>query len=360
MSYQQAKMTSRFALVFASVVLFGAIDATADSTDAPAISFHGAISTYYSYSINQPPENQRVFNTQPARSGTIAIDLAVLGAQWSTDRVTIRTAFQAGTWADANYVDADRGWRYIREVSAVFNIDSTWFLAAGLFPSHIGHESSINSENMLLSRSLTAEWTPYFVTGAGVIYQPSSDVSIVAYVLNGWQKVVDNNDELSFGTKLEWQVSSNSTLSWNTYFGNDENRGDPARYRVHNNFWYDHQFSDAVRLVLLGDVSLLRRAPGGEFDLAAYGAVKSAWRITDLLRVGGRIEYLNDPNNAMVLIDTPFDTFGASLGLDVIPYDHIMLRFEARGYQSTEALYPAHNGMRKNDLFFTVALAGSF
>lgn len=344
------------------LLVMGAIFATAAPAQQQLIdldeslTLSGALCLYYSGSTLNPPDNQRAYTTQPARNGTIGVDLATFSLAWQTEAAQLTIGLQAGTWADANYVDLDAGWRYVREASVRFNFDSTVWVLGGLFPSHIGHESSINAENMLLSRSLNADLTPYYVAGAGVSYTPSSNFRVVAYVLNGWQRVVDNNDQLSFGSKVEWEYSEQSTVSWNTYVGNDEPIG-AARLRIHNNLWLDHAISEAVRAVLMGDVSLLENRATGEYDVAWYGAVKGAWRLTQLFRLGGRVEYMNDPDNVLALRGPAFQTVGASLGLDVFPMEHIILRSEIRSLNASEAVFPSDSGNEKSDLFITIAIA---
>ncbi len=347
----------RCILLLAALTAVSTVQAQQQLVDLDrSLTLSGALSLYYSGSTLNPPDNQRAYTTQPARNGTIGVDLATFSLAWHTKAAQLTIGLQAGTWADANYVDLDAGWRYVREASVRFNFDSTVWILGGLFPSHIGHESSINAENMLLSRSLNADLTPYYVAGAGVKYTPSSSFRVVAYVLNGWQRVVDNNDQLSFGSKVEWGYSDNSTVSWNTYIGNDEPIG-AARLRIHNNLWLDHAISETVRAVLMGDVSLLENRMTGDYDVAWYGAVKGAWRLTQLFRLGARVEYMNDPDNVLALTGPAFQTVGASLGLDVFPMEHILLRSEIRSLNASEAVFPSDVGFEKSDLFITLAIS---
>lgn len=350
-------MTKLLAFTYAMLVL----SATSLHAQDLPITFSGAVSTYYSISLNQPPSQTYAYTTQPKRERTIAVDLAVLSAEWKTESVIVRTSFQAGTWAEANYVGDDASWRFIREVSVAVAFDSLIGAIAGIIPSHIGHESAINAENMLLSRSLIADWTPYYVTGAGVRWSPSSTVYAKLFVVNGWQKIVDNNRYLSLGTQLQYQASDKATISWNTYWGNDEPNDSVVKNRIHNNVWWDHQLSDEFRFVLMADLGLLKRGPGLPYDAAGYGAVKVGWRPTKLIRVGGRVEYMHDPKRVLVL-DSPdaFKTVSASLGLDVFPVEHVMIRFESRAFSSSQNVHESFDGLRKRDAYFTIALAGIF
>ena len=342
-----------------ALALLAAQQAPCMAQSAPRLTFAGAVNAYYSYSILEPPANVRAYSTQPARNGTIAIDLAMLAAQWQTDRVDLRFAVQAGTWVDANYVLDDEGWKYVREANVQVNLDSVFFVTAGILPSNIGHESSVNAENMLLSRSLNADATPYYMTGAGAIYVPSSSWRFAVYAVNGWQLIVDNNSQLSFASVAEWMPSNATTVSLRSYIGNDDSVG-AARLRIHNNAWIDHRFGSTLRAVLMGDVSLLKNRTTDEFDVAWYGGLKGAWQFTDLFRLGGRVEIMSDPKNALFRLGPPVEIVGFSAGLDVIPADNLLVRLEVRSLNAAQAIFPSDDGLQSRDLFGTLAFSATF
>lgn len=320
--------------------------------------FHGAASVYYSYSVQRPPDHLRLYSTQPARNGEIAVDLAVASMTWSTEFVDVDVALQAGTWADANYVGDDANWKVVNQAYVRLKPDSVISFGAGIGPSHIGQEGAINAKNMLYTRSLIADNTPYYNAMVDVTFAPSQQWKFALYVMNGWQQIVDVNDELSFGSKIDWQASSSTLLSWNTYVGNDEPNGDAGRLRLHSNFYLDHRWNDQFRSVLLFDVGARRRSNGGGFDKAYYVALKSSWQATSLLRIGGRVEYMHDPWTILVM-NSPeaFKVVGASLGCDLTITPQVMGRFEVRGWSATESVFPAESGLRRRDLFFTVGLS---
>lgn len=339
------------------IVLVTAVSVRAQTS--PPFTLSGALNVYYSWSVQQPPDGQRAYSTQPATNGQVAVDLAVISGQWSSERFDARLALQAGTWADVNYVDGDEGWKVVHEANVRFRVDSVFSVIAGIVPSNIGHESSINARNFTLSRSLNADLTPYFMTGAGVILRPSADLKFAVYAVNGWQRITDNNGQLSGGTTVEWQPSASTTVSWNTYVGNDEPDGQ-ARLRIHNNAWIDHAFSPTVQAVLMGDVSLLRNRLNGGFDAAWYVGLKGAWQPSEIVRFAVRTEAMNDPDNVLARSGPAFETIGMSLGVDLLPVEPVMVRFEVRSLHASQEVFPSSDGMARNDLFGTVALAATF
>lgn len=320
--------------------------------------FHGAVSAYYSYSVQRPPDHLRMYSTQPATNGQIAIDLAVASMSWKTSSIDFDIALQAGTWADANYVGADADWKIVNQATVRVRPDSAWSIGAGIGPSHIGQEGAINARNMLLSRSLIADYTPYYNATIDVTFAPSQQWTFAVYALNGWQQIVDVNDELSFGTKVDWNPSENTTLSWNTYVGNDEAEGDPSRLRLHSNFYADHRWSESVRSVFFFDVGAKKRANASAYDRAYYVALKTSWMATSILRLGGRVEYMHDPNTVLVMSSPDqFKVVGVSVGADLFVTPYAMVRFETRAFRGTEDVFPTSKGLAPRDLFFTLALS---
>jgi hypothetical protein len=63
-------------------------------------------------------------------------------------------------------------------------------LDAGVLPSHIGFESAISMDNPTLTRSLPAENSPYFLTGAKLTFTPpTSSGTFAGLLVNGWQRI---------------------------------------------------------------------------------------------------------------------------------------------------------------------------
>ena len=79
-------------------------------------------------------------------------------------------ALMAGTYAQDNLSAEQDALKLINEANVGFKISKTkniW-IDAGIMPSHIGWESAIGKDNMNLTRSLAAENSPYFETGAKI------------------------------------------------------------------------------------------------------------------------------------------------------------------------------------------------
>ena len=193
----------------------------------------------------------------------------------------------------------------------------------GIYFSPIGWESFISWDNPTYTRSLLADYTPYFVTGAKVTWAASSKVTAQFHVVNGWQIVSENNPDKSFIARVDWQATPALALAYAFYAGNEQLDTLPARTRYYNQ--------------LLAKVSAGHGWDfWGTFDVGAqtvpdastqtwYGAVIIGRKaLSKKVAVVGRVEGHSDRDQVLILTGTPdgFRTIGGSIGVDVQPEEY--------------------------------------
>src|SRR5690606_6122028 len=96
---------------------------------------------------------------------------------------------------------------------------------AGIMPSHIGFESANGQSCRTLTRSMIADNSPYFESGAKLGYTTHNGKWYISgLMLNGWQRIqrVDGNSSLCGGTQVMFIPSDKVTLNSSTFFGNDK------------------------------------------------------------------------------------------------------------------------------------------
>ena len=121
-----------------------------------ATHFDGFVDAYYAYDFNSPPQFDRAYTTQPARSDEFNVNLAYLGATLTDDRVRGRLAFQAGTSVQSNYasepqvgtVSGPSVSRNIQEAYAGYKLAPSLWLDGGIYLSHVSAESFISRDNL--------------------------------------------------------------------------------------------------------------------------------------------------------------------------------------------------------------------
>ncbi|WP_375378183.1 outer membrane beta-barrel protein [Hymenobacter cellulosilyticus] len=202
------------------------VEAVETPTLLPAgLRVYGFADAYYGYDFTGKSQQRPGFLYSHNRANEFALNNAVLGVRYEEARVRGAFALHTGTYVEANYANEPPVLRNIYEAYAGFRPTAKSWLDLGVFSSHIGFESAISKDNWTLTRSLMAENSPYYETGARFTYEFSPKLTATALVLNGWQQIRDVNRAKSLGTQLQWKPTDKLLLNSSTYYGNDQRPG---------------------------------------------------------------------------------------------------------------------------------------
>lgn len=313
----------------------------------------------YSQSTVPTINGNRLFTLQPSKDRSLGMMQGHIDVTGESTAISWRLALQEGWFAAANYTGDDYAWRFLQEASLDVRIRERLTIRGGVMPSHIGYESMIARDNLTLSRSFTADNTPYFETGVSGTYAADDELSISLLLLNGWQRIVDNNDDLALGTALKWKPDSSIVLSWNTFVGNDQPRAKPSLTRFHNNIWCEWSLTEELMLVGLFDVDLQQKTSSGA-STQWYAALVSRFFLTPSLRLAGRIEHYSDPDGIIVqpTIGRAFAATAGSINADYDLTESIMLRAECRRIAYNDLFLNANtNNAQSSETYFTLSIS---
>ncbi|WP_290707342.1 outer membrane beta-barrel protein, partial [Flavihumibacter sp. CACIAM 22H1] len=188
-------------------------------------SISGYLEAYYSYDFNKPANNTRpgfLYNFN--RHNEFTLNLGFIKASYLTERTRANLAIGVGTYMNANYAAEPGLLKNIVEANAGYKLSATknlWF-DIGIQPSHIGFEAAVGRDNWTLTRSMVAENTPYFESGAKLSFTTNDEKLIIsAMVLNGWQRItrLNGNSLLSWGTQLTYKPNEKITMNYSTFIG---------------------------------------------------------------------------------------------------------------------------------------------
>ncbi|HET9984648.1 MAG TPA: outer membrane beta-barrel protein [Longimicrobiales bacterium] len=326
-------------------------DTTAADTTAH-ITWGAYADAYYAYDFNIPPRHDRVFTTQAARWNEFNANLTFLEANYKAPRVRARAALQAGTAVQFNYgaePDTLAGLPnylpLIQELYAgVAPAENLW-IDAGIFFSHIGSEGWISADNPTYTRSLPADFSPYYETGVRATWQATKKVTATAVFVNGWQIILENNQGKAGGLRLDYAVSPAVTLSYSNYLGNDlDSTTGVSRTRFFNDFIARVTPDDRTLVIGTFDV-------GGQSGDRWYGgSLIAREKIGDRIAVSARYDGFHDPDGVVAAgiprgdtIPGGLQTSGGSLGLDWTMRPGVLWRFEFRGFfGADEPTFPKH------------------
>ncbi|MBN8825131.1 MULTISPECIES: porin [unclassified Spirosoma] len=354
------------------------------SPSAPDLSVHssgsgltltGYVEAYYTHDFTAPKTTQERpgFLYNHKRNREVNINLAYLKGAYSTDRLRANLALQVGTYAQYNYAAEQGLLKNILEANAGVKLSKSrdLWLDAGIFTSHIGFESAISKDCWTLTRSLLAENSPYYLSGAKLTYTtPNGKWVLLGSVLNGWQRIakLPGYSGPSFSTQVQFKPSDKVTLNWSTFIGSD--RPDSLKQgRFFNNFYAIINPAGKVGVILGFDIGADRKpiGPGdrriGTGSYVWYSPVVIARVATSAKSyLAGRIEYYADQNGVIISTGTPngFQTIGYSLNYDYAIMPNALVRIEGKMYDSKDAIFETATGFSKTNSSLTTSLAISF
>jgi len=198
-----------------------------DSINKP-LTISGYAEVYYTADFNNPKNNNRPgFVYSHNRNNEVNVNLAYIKTAYNTENVRANLALAVGTYMNANYAAEQGVMKNVYEANAGLKISKkhNLWIDAGVFPSHLGFESAVGKDNWTLTRSLFADNSPYFETGAKISYTSESGRWFVSgLVLNGWQRIqrVDGNSTPAFGHQLIFKPNEKLTINSSSFIGNDK------------------------------------------------------------------------------------------------------------------------------------------
>ncbi len=340
-----------------------------DSTwnQKPKFNISGFADVFYVYDFNQPQGNERqsfLFNHNRHNEFNLNLGLAKFEVTHAKYRANF--ALQAGTYANDNYASEPGSLKNIFEanIGISLNRKNNIWIDAGVLPSHIGFNTAISSENWTFTRSLAAENSPYFLTGAKLTFKPNRKWEIAGLILNGWQRIqrLEGNSLPSFGTQVNFSPKENVTLNWSTFLGTDE--PDSSRtMRYFNNFYGQFQVTNKFGLIVGFDIGSQQKfRNSSEYDFWYTPVLVGRYILSKNWKTALRAEYYHDPAGVIIPtnLDEGFRTGGLSLNVDYSPHPTIFCRIEGRWMQSTGNLFETNTAPSNQNFIIGTSLAISF
>jgi hypothetical protein len=361
------KRTILMAAIITSINVY-AQDSTEQIKTSNPLTISGYVEAYYSYDFNQPANNSKPgFFYNFNRHNEFNLNLGFVKAAYAKERTRANLAIGIGTYMNANYTAEPGVLKNIFEANAGYKLSArhNLWLDIGILPSHIGFESAIGKDNWTLTRSMVAENTPYFESGAKLSYASADGkLQLAALALNGWQRItrVEGNSLLSWGTQVIYKPSDKVTLNYSTFIGTD--KPDSARlWRYHNNLYGTFQLSEKIGLITSLDIGFEQQTPKDKKLNTWYTPVailriapNSNWAFAF------RGEYFSDANGVIIGTGTPngFKTTGASVNVDYSPLTNVLLRLELRHLTSKDEIFEKEATNSRNNTAITFSTAIGF
>lgn len=304
----------------------------------------GYAEIYYAFDLNNPENNVRPsFIYSHNRHNEFNLNLGYIKANYTAERIRGNFAIMAGTYANANLAAEPGVLKNVFEANAGFKISrkKELWLDAGIFASHIGFESAIGKDCWNLTRSILADNSPYYESGAKLTYtSDNGKLTASALILNGWQRIqrVDGNSLPSFGWQITGKPTDKILINSSSFIGTD--KPDNARQmRYFHNFYSIFNVTSKFGLTLGFDAGMEQTAKeSSDYNLWYSPVVIGKISFNEKIATAARIEYYSDENGVIIASGTPngFKTLGYSLNFDYAPVNNLLMRVEGRLFQSTE------------------------
>jgi hypothetical protein len=336
------------------------------------VTFGGFVDGYYAFDFNRPPNFDRAFTTQPARHNEFNINLAYVDAKLDAPRMRGRFALQTGTSVQANYAGEPRNGKVsgpdlaqlIQEAVVGVKIADKLWIDGGIFLSHIGMEDFISRDNPMYTRSLVADYSPYYESGAKLTWQATPTVAALFTVVNGWQNISETNSAKSVGMRVDYTPSSSTTVSYYNYLGDEaQDTAVHSQLRFYNGVGVKSSVTSQFLLFAEFDYGTQGRANGSGSASWYGGMLTGRYQTSTTAAIVARVERYQDDDQVIIQtgVADGFRANGVSIGLDVTPQPRVLWRTELRGFQGEKAIFPQHTGgSSKSDAFVVTSLGLTF
>lgn len=324
---------------------------------------------FYQHDFNNPESNTRpAFVYSHHRNNEVHLNLGLIKASYETEKFRASAALGVGTYMNANYAAEPAFLKNIFEANVGVKLteDLNLWIDAGIMPSHIGFESAVSKDCFALTRSILAENSPYFESGARISYTNNSGKWFLSgLLLNGWQRIqrVDGNSTVAFGHQITFKPTEKITLNSSSFIGND--KPDPIRkMRYFHNLYGIFQWTGQFGVIAGFDLGAEQKSKGSRQYHLFYSPILIA-RYTPVPKLSfvARGEYYSDKKQVLITTGTAsgFQTFGYSLGADYLILPNVLWRTEIKNLSSKESIFlNGENNYIKNNFSAVTSLAISF
>lgn len=321
-----------------------------DSADpapaTPPLTVYGFVDGYYGHDLTSKGQDRPGFFYSHGRNNDFAINNAVVGLRYQDDQVRGALGLHAGAYVEANYANQPLMLRPIYEAYAGFRPTRSTWLDVGVFASHIGFESALSKDNWTLTRSLTAENSPYYETGARFTWEVGPKLTLTAVALNGWQNIRDPNRAKGTGWQIQWKPTEKLLLNSSTYYGNEQPLDSASRRRYFHNFYVSYAATSRLALAAVFDVGQQERGRGESgHDTWHAATVFARYSLSAHWSTTLRGEYYKAERGMLIGSGSPtltdLDVFvrGGSLNVDYAPTSRVAVRLEGKVLNAKAPLF---------------------
>lgn len=328
---------SFFTVLFLTLSLFSHADTTTELTPNPSnLKLSAYAEGYYvAARHNDGALPDYVYSYQ--QTAQTNINLALIQAQYSHENFRANLGLASGTFMRANYAKESGVLNnlYQANIGIRLSNDQQWWLDMGVLPSHIGLETAKGNENWTLTRSMMADNSPYFETGAKLSFTSQDQRwKLAGLLLNGWQRIRRQADNTTpaIGHLISYQSPMGLSMNSSSFIGSDT-PDNARRMRYFHHFDMQIPMSERWQIQLAWDIGAEQvEKSSSRYYVWHSPLIQTRYQWNPEWSVSARAEAYYDPNQVIIQSngDDRFSAKSFSTNLDYRPYPSIMYRIELK------------------------------
>lgn len=326
-------------------------------------SIKGYIDAYYGYFTGALIPNSRRMPLLVSynRHNEMNINLAFVDLQYKSERIRARFVPAFGNYMTANYPQNANALRNIMEANIgykLFKNREIW-LEAGIFGAPYTNESPVSQDQLMYTRSMSSELSPYYLSGAKLGIPLGKKWNADIYVINGWQLIQENNEYKSLGTHLEFKLSPKHSFNLNTYIGNEgDSKFSSNQMRYFSDFYwiYNPEGKFTINSCLYYGIQQFetigingRNLQNREWYQANFNV---RYRLNSNHFIAARIEYFKDEFG--IVTQSDFSRASGSICYSFRLAENAMFRLEARQFRTGPSKLIDIDAQKTNQLSWLV------
>lgn len=325
----------------------------------------GIIDTYYASTDIRFTDRTRPYVTQAIETDGFSLNHGLVNLDREGEGFRYALGVHTGTYVQANYSQEPEQMQYIYQGWGGVALAKGLWLDLGIFPSHLGGESTISADNFTYTRSLVAEGSPYYETGARLVWGGWEDWQLSFYILNGWQQIRNQNRDLAGGIQVEYKISENWMINYGNFIGNEAPDSEKRQTQYFNDFYVKGKVFDWMEVYFLYDIGFKSKADSSWFDQLEYPGLRGTntaqvkgfhkwegftlqfyFHLNKFWKLGIRGEGFYDPHQIVFRTNTDYgyQLESGSLNIDYLPNKHAIMRLEIKHNSARDKIYRDESG----------------
>ncbi len=299
-----------FQCAMAQVINPGMMEDTSQGERIGKIYLEGYLDTYVGYYMGHTVENEIPVFVNHNRNREFNVNLAYLNLRYKGDRIRAKLIPGFGTYMNANYPQKGTlGHLVEANVGYKLSENKEIWLDMGVLASPYTNESPISRDQLMYTRSLSAEMVPYYLTGAKLGLPMGAKWNLYLYALNGWQNILDNNRGKALGTQVEFRPNAKSLWNWNTFFGEEsDGTGPMEKWRFLSDLYWVFNPGEKWSFTSCWYVGAENQkySTNSSWGFWSQANFIGRYRFSKIHSLSGRLEYFFDPDGVIARLPGSF------------------------------------------------------